>query len=314
MTSQIVSLDTLCLTDERFRISFYPSLGLMTESIKRTGLIHPPLVCRRDKKTVVVTGWKRISACRAAGLREIPVSFTMEEDDLRLFKTAFFENIAFRNLDVLETAEAVARLNGFGEKEQNIIKDIFPLLGVPSTYEYFDFYQELALLERAVKEELNRAGMSVSSLRLLLKFPDKDRKTLAELVSPLGKNKQIQLLEDLWESNDRDGKSVSDFFEKEQIRNILESGRFSSGKKAERLRLYLKKCRYPVYAEKEEDFMSCLKALRWPEDVSVQHEPFFEDGSFHVSFSSDNKESFIRIVRELERISRDKSLDRLFEE
>ena len=78
-------LNQIFLQDERFRISHYFSLERMILSLRRVGLINPPLVCFRDNHFILVSGWKRTLACREIFLSPIPVQVSEEEDELGTF-------------------------------------------------------------------------------------------------------------------------------------------------------------------------------------------------------------------------------------
>lgn len=285
----------------------------MTDSVKRIGLIHPPLVCRREDKSVIVCGWKRIEACLILKIKEIPVVYSEEKSDLKLFQTALFENIAFRNLDYLGIAEAVLRLIRFGRTEDDVIKTIFPMLGVPTTYEYLDLYLNIARCSHDVKREVFQAGFSIDAARLLMRFEEDDRMVLARIVSPLGRNKQKQILEDILDIAHRDGKDVQHILKEKEAAEVLQSSTLSSSQKAEHLRKYLGKKRYPALTEKEAKFRSRVKSLKWPADVTIQPEPYFEEKDLHVSFSFKNRKEFLHIVKNLEKISQDDNFDSLID-
>ena len=97
------------LTDERFRISFILSSDELAVSIRDLGLLNPPVLAqRKGGRTILVSGWKRVLACRALSLSPIPVFVADEKDDLELFKGAVYENASVRTLSAVEKAEVRA--------------------------------------------------------------------------------------------------------------------------------------------------------------------------------------------------------------
>ncbi|MFA9455020.1 MAG: ParB N-terminal domain-containing protein, partial [Candidatus Aminicenantaceae bacterium] len=66
------------LADQRFRVSFSDSFDELVGSIQDLGLLNPPVLARREGRLILVSGWKRVRACRALLLSPIPV-FVEEE-------------------------------------------------------------------------------------------------------------------------------------------------------------------------------------------------------------------------------------------
>jgi len=98
--------------------------------------LSPPLVRRGEKRHVLVSGWKRVLACRALGLAAINALVTEEKNDLRLFLRAFYENLAAREISLIEKAEIGRKLLGFGVDRKTILRSYFPLLSLPATAEH----------------------------------------------------------------------------------------------------------------------------------------------------------------------------------
>ncbi len=117
-----IPLEDIELNDQRFRISHFCSLEVLSQSIQVVGLIYPPVVTLRNGFMVPVTGWKRILSCKQLLLSPIPVFVSKETDDLKSFKLAVFENLTSREFDLIERAEVVSRLTKFGEAEGKIIE------------------------------------------------------------------------------------------------------------------------------------------------------------------------------------------------
>jgi len=105
MKKEQFALKKISLEDERFRTSYHFSLEKLKLSIKEIGLLHPPLVTRRDNRFILVSGWKRVLACHELSLSSIPVYVIEEKDELQTFLIAFYENLAAREFGLLEKAE-----------------------------------------------------------------------------------------------------------------------------------------------------------------------------------------------------------------
>jgi len=312
MNMEYIPLDSLYLKDERFRISYFFSLDKLILSFKEIGLVHPPLVTWRDNLLILVSGWKRVLACLELSLSPIPVVCIEEKNDLKVFLMAYYENLAVREFSLLEKAEILKRLKHFGEKEKSILKHHLPQLGIPPTAYHLDMYLSFSRFSPEIKKIIHEKRMSFASLELLAGFRSQDRKVLLPLLFPLNQNKQKELLEDLREISIRDDMPVLKILKSEEIRAILGSEKLSSLQKSNMIWHVLKRKRYPHLSSWEEKFDAALKTVNWPEDVSLQPSPFFEDDKVILEFSFKSEQEFKRCLSKLQDVSSKKAFSRVF--
>lgn len=305
-------LNQIFLENERFRISYYFSLERMILSLKSVGLINPPLVCFRDNHFILVSGWKRVLACREISLSPIPVQVSEEEDELKTFQLAFFENLASREFNLIEKAEILSKLKEFGETEEKIVRQFLPLLGIPSTFSHLDTFLSFSGFEPELKKLIVEKKMPFSSARLLSEFKPRGRKLLLPLLLPLGQNKQKELLEDLQEVSRKSDIPAEKLLASKEIQDALKSERLSPLQKSDKIRLLLKRKRYPSLSSMRDSFDSLLKRIDWPKEISVKSSPFFEDEDVSVSFTFRNNVEFQRHLRKLQKLASKKEFSNLF--
>jgi len=289
MKKKNLSLKEIFHEDERFRISYYFSLEKLILSIQNVGLLNPPLVAFRDKHFILVSGWKRVLACIKLSLSYLPVFVIEEEDELKTFLAAFYENFAKREFSLLEKSEILSRLKRFGEDDKKIIKHYLPLLDIPSTLSHLESYLAFSKFESGVKRIIHQKNMPFSSVKLLAGFTPQERKSLLPLLLPSGQNRVKEILEDLKEISRRNDTAPKTVLSSKEILNIMESEKLSPLQRADRIRLILKKKRYPELTSRRESFDALLKKLQLPKTVAVKPSPFFEEENFSVSFSFGNR-------------------------
>jgi len=289
MKKKNLSLKEIFLEDERFRISYYFSLEKLILSIQNVGLLNPPLVAFRDKHFILVSGWKRVLACIKISLPSLPVFVIEEEDELKTFLMAFYENLAVREFSLLEKSEILSRLKRFGEDEKKIVKHYLPLLDIPSTLSHLESYLAFSKFESGMKRVIYEKNMPFSSAKLLAGYTRQERKSLLPLLLPSGQNRMKEILEDLKEISRRTDTTPKKILSLKEIQNTIKSKKLSPLQKADRIRLFLKKKRYPTLSLRRESFDSLLKKFRLPETVAVKPSPFFEEENFSVSFSFGNR-------------------------
>jgi len=312
MKREKIPIEKINLKDERFRISYYFTLEQMIHSLRKIGLINPPLVTTRDGRYVLVSGWKRVLASLKLSVSPIPVTVNEDENDLQIFLLAFYENLATRDLSLAEKAEIVHKLKKFGAKKEHIIKKYLPLLEIPAGAFHHDMLLGVAQFEPELKAAIHEKNIPFSSLQLLSEFKPEARKIVFPLLIPLSQNKQKEILEDLLEISLRENISVVEILNSDEIRNNLESKKMSLLQKADKVRVSLRKQRFPNLSSWEESFDSSLKKMRWPKEIGVKHTPFFEDENISVTFNFKNKEEFEENLIRLREMASKKEFDQLF--
>ncbi|UCC39939.1 MAG: ParB N-terminal domain-containing protein [Candidatus Aminicenantes bacterium] len=306
-----ISLDQIFLEDERFRISYYYSLERMILSLKNVGLINPPLVVFRDDHFILVSGWKRVLACREISLSPIPVRVSEEEDELKTFLTAFYEKLALREFDLLEKAEILSKLKKLGEAEDKIVRHFLPLLNIPSTLSHLDMFLSFSRFKPELKRMIAEKNMPFSSVQLLSEFKPGARKLLLPLLLPIGQNKQRELLDDLLNISRKSDIPAEKLLVSKELQDTLKSDSLSPLQKSDKIRLLLKRKRYPSISSMRDSFNSLLRIMGWPKEISVKPSPFFEGEDVSVSFSFKNNEELQRHLHMIKKLSSRKEFSRL---
>ncbi len=315
MRIERIALEEIDLHDQRFRFSYYFDLGSLFVSVQKIGLVYPPLVVKREgPKYVLVSGWKRIHACLKLSLKHLPVLILNEDDDSRAFLISFYENMTTRKFDLLEKAEILRLLIGFIKDEKIIIRSFLPHLEIPSTHSHLDAYLEIARLHPRWKEMIFKKKMAFSSVELLLLFMPDEREQLFPLLEPLNMNKQKRILEDLHDLSRRSQQPLQKILHKPEIRSLLNDKNLSPLQKAENVRSWAKKKRYPLLSTWEDSFRSSMKKAQLLPDVTYDPTSLFEDGEFSVTFDIKSKDSFLRKIAKLQELISDEELFRMFED
>lgn len=312
MKTENLSIDNIDLKDERFRISYYASFDKLILSLTKIGLVNPLVITLRDRRYILVSGWKRIQACLKLSLSTVPVTIIDESDDLKVFMMAFYENFALREFSIMEKAEVLSKMKGFGEEEMILINHYLPLLGIPPSLQYLESYLTYSQFEPELKRALQEREMTYASLQHLAEFIPRERKILLPLLSPLGRNKRKEILEDLQEISRRDDLDVEDILALKEIKNVIDSEKLSPLQKADKIRILLRRKRYPTFFEYKDAFDSHLRKMRWPKDLSINHSPYFEDEGISVNFEFTDKDDFVKKLSKLQEMASNQEFSNLF--
>lgn len=292
---------TLDLSDERFRVSTLAPSGRLIASLRDIGLVQPPVFVEREGKPVLLTGWKRVSACRRLEWATMPAWLLAERDDLKCFRLALFENLAARELTLMEKAEAASRLLRFGETRERLVSEYLPRLGFARHGGTLEILLQAAAMEPRIKAAAAEDIEDLAVLREFVFYTAREQDVLLPSLRPAGRNTQRQILEDLREASRREKASPSEILGSGEIRDVLDSPRLPAAQKIDLLRAALRKRRYPSYSRRREKFENLLKRAGWPRRVGVESSPFFEDDVLSVRFRFRSARELLGLLGEMGR-------------
>lgn len=307
-----IDVNKIDINDDRFRISYFVSIEDLIESIKTAGLINPPVLSFREERPVIVSGWRRVLACRKLSLKSIPVFISREMDDLEAFKLTIYENLSIRKYSIVEKAEILKKIKGFGAGEKEIVRKYLPLLDIPPLLKYLDPYLRIAEFELELKQLIHSRNTDFNVLKLLVEFSPPERTLLLPYILPLGKNKQRDLVTTIYELSRKEGMSVTDILSLPDVGKISDDEKLSPLQKAERLCSLLEDKRNPVLNSWNNAFDKVLKGLNISSGIVVTPYAFFEKEDISLNFSFKNREEFLKKLFELRKIADSKDFSGLF--
>jgi hypothetical protein len=246
------------------------------------------------------------------GISSAPVLILDEPDDLKAFLFALYENLAGREFPLLEKAEIVARLLTFGMAKSRIMKNFLPLLQVPPTAFYLESLLSISRLGSKPKKAIAGKNLPFQIARMLVEFQAEDLERIIPLLLPLGQNKQKEVLEDLLEISKRKNVSPRDILETPAIQAVLQSSKWPPVQKSERVRLALRRERFPHLTAWEESFQSALRELGWPKGISLEPAPYFETDDLEASFRFSDEREFRVHLQKLLEVSSGQEFQKIF--
>ena len=307
-----IDLHKIELKDDRFRISYFVSHQDLIESIRTAGLINPPVLSFRRERPVIVSGWRRVLACKKLSFKSIPVFISEEMDDLEAFELTVYENLSIRKYSIVEKAEVLKKIKGFGAGEKEIVRKYLPLLDIPPLLKYLDPYLKIAEFELELKKLIHSRNTDFNVLKLLAEFSPPERTLLLPYILPLGKNKQRTLVTTIYELSRKEEMSVADILSLPDVGKISEDEKLSPLQKAERLCFLLEAKRYPVLNSWNNAFDKVLKELNISSGIVVTPSAFFEKEDISLNFRFKNREEFLNKLSKLRKIADSKSFSGLF--
>ncbi len=304
--------------DQSYIFTFEPLLSGLINSIKKIGLINPPILEQTSDNTYrIVTGLKRILALGQLKINQFPAKIYQSMNPaptLDLFLLNFFENIGTRNLNEIEKSIILHKfIHLFQVSEESVISEFLPLLNHGANKAVLDRYLKLVYLKDNIRIAIVEEFISIDNALALLEMSLIERQSIFDLFQrlQLGKNNQKELLRLLREIAKISNQSIVQIVEDKEIQDILSNEKITSPRKIEHIKEVLKRMRYPLFSIVEMNFQNLKKDLKLPPNIILRPPPFFEGEKFTVELSFKNQAEFNKLIGILASIAEGNKLIKL---
>jgi ParB family chromosome partitioning protein len=301
--------------DKTFCITTRTEIDPLAASIQEIGLITLPILKEKGAKLIVVSGFRRIKACKLLGLVHIKARvLSSEVTDLTSIKIAVAENALQRPLNLIEQARAVHLLGKYIEDDtaaaniasglclpgnQSIIKKLKDLYNLSSSLQEYVLNKTLSLtiaLELGALD--NHAGVAFADLFYELKTSLNKQKEIISLT------KEIAL---------RDDSSILEVLRENGLNKIINSKDIDRAKKTAEIRSYLKQRRFPVITDYEKNFKKLIKVLRLGNGIKLVPPKNFEGKIYKLTIDFKSHAELEKRQSILNRIINEKGVKSMFD-
>ena len=150
------------------RIDFEPeALQELAQSIREKGLVQPVTVRRWEGGYQLISGERRLRACKLAGITHIPAYIRQVDSAEEMIELALIENIQRATLNPVEIAQSYRQLV---EDYQHTPEEIARRVGKDRST-VVNFIRLLKLPKR-ILDSVQRGELSMGHARALLSLPD----------------------------------------------------------------------------------------------------------------------------------------------
>lgn len=299
-----------------FQITTPQDKPSLESSIRRIGLISPIIVRPAgDHALAVVSGFRRIQACRGLGWQKLPCRILPSRTSTaQCAEIAIADNLTQRPFNIIEQARCLQILSD-DRIEAADARQISETLGIATN--------------RALRMKLNRVLMApqsvqdalvsgVISLPVVLQLAELDKADVKRIVRffmklPMGLNRQRETLLLLKEITVREGLTLKALLSEDGIKKILDDEASDGNQKARQVRDYLRKRRYPRLTAVERAFGRCVRELRMDRSIQISPPPGFEGRTCTVTIRFDSQHDLLQASRELSEAAQQSALTRLFD-
>jgi len=282
-----IALSRVDVTDTTYQISTpTPAEGLMA-SIREVGLLSPPLLrVAGSDKFIIISGFKRISACRDLGLDAIDARIAGEGvSDLDCCRMAIADNAGNRALNAVEQSAAVLKLSAFFGDDRTLSLEARKA-GLDVNPELVKKLKKLTTLHAEMMAPIASGALPLTialelgsldrnpALAFLNLFEtlkptlnhQKEMLTLSREISAAGRIPIIQVI----------GGVTADIMMDESL---------DRPQKIQKIRNNLQRLRYPEMMRFEKQFQERLMRLNLPEGIRLLPPANFEGTRFTLSLT-----------------------------
>ena len=306
LNSVSIDLAAIDFADDTFRITTATRTEDLMLSIQQVGLLNPPILRKKKSGFQIINGFRRISACQNLGMCQLPARVVdADMEKLQCVKLAIVENLLQRPLNLIEQSRSFYMLSGFYPDNQDLAWASSDL-GLPDNPSMINKVIKICQLPRDIQNGVLSNTLSLSMALELETLEKNEGVALAILFEKLkmSLNKQREILTHIKEIAIRENISILQVLTQSYLQEIADDKDLDRSQKINKIRLYLKQCRFPelTRAEKERDIK--IKQLKIGRHMKLIPPKNFEASTYwlNLRFSNleqlrENKASLKKIIQ-----------------
>ncbi len=306
----IIPLNRVDQTNETFRITTRTDVDDLAASIASDGLITPPVLVEKDRGLIIVSGFRRIAACRQLNCKQVPAAIlTPDPGPDACLRMAIAANSLQRPLNLIEVSRSLQKLASCLAERPRLV-EAARTLGLPTNPSMIDKMIGLCQLPAPLQEGLLNGRLALPIAIELGTLDQGDAVAFSKIFNSLGLslNKQREIISLVKEISKRDDIRVQDVLQDQRIRKILNADNPDHGWKTREIRSLLNRWRYPAIAKARQEFESHLKNLKLGPDIKMIPPKNFEATTYTLQLSFDSLERLKKLQAQLGRILHHPSL------
>ena len=273
--------------DDTFRITTRTDTDELQVSIKHEGLLNPPVVIKKTAAFTIVSGFRRIVACRKNGYDEITVRVLESRlSSLDCLRIAIAENALQRPLNLIETSRSLHKLSLLLNNSKSLAESAASL-GLPANPSIIGKIKNLCLLPWPVQSAILEDTISLS-MAVDLGFLEPDIAIAFVLLFnklKISFNKQKEIVTLIKEIAERDSTSIHRVMGDDKLQAILNSEELDRAQKGRLLRSILRQKRFPRIVAAEDNFALYRRKLKLGNEIKLIPPKEFEGTAYSLTLT-----------------------------
>jgi len=287
---ETVPLSAINTKDSHYRITTDNSIDDLGVSIEGVGLLNSPFLSRQPSGYRIVTGFRRINACRSLGWSKIEAKvLEASKTELGCVKLAITDNCFQRSLNLIEISRSVGLIRSVIEDDK-ILLQTATQLGLPNNLSILKKAETLFHLPWPIQGGVLSGSISLAMALSLAKLQDDEAIGFAEIFNTLNLslNKQREILTLAQEIAAREDLSIQELLTEKEIKDLIVADTIDKAEKTRMLRQYLKRRRFPEISRAETAFAKHVKKLKLGSNIQLIPPKNFEGSNYTLKLYFEN--------------------------
>lgn len=312
---QAVPLKRINAQDDTFRITTRKDVNDLITSIAQEGLIAPPLLVMKSSAYSIISGFRRISACRQMGWHDIEARILNPAiSPLGCLRYAIADNAFQRTLNLIETSRCLQKLSlVFASSEQ--LAESARQLGLPENPSVIAKLKILCLLPKPIQSAILADTISLTMAIELGSMDPESGIAFAQLFDrlKLSLNKQREIVMLVREIARRENTTVMGVLAETKLQDIIRQKELDRNETTRKIRSYLRQRRFPSVWAMEQRLEIQLRQLRLGNHIRFTPPKEFESPTFSLSLSFKNLDEFRELNTRLEELGQNPRFKQIVE-
>lgn len=310
---RVVHLREIDPENESFRITTRRRDERLELSLKRIGLLEAPLVLPAAHGFAIVSGFRRVEACRRLGWETIPARVLPEQAPAYgCALRAVAENSLARPLNLIETSRALTLLERHAPGGRLSPEDA-AALGLPAHAGLASRLKPLCRMPQEVQEAVLEEAVSFAMAGELGGMPVVEAAAFARLFRRLkpSLNKQREIVTLVAEIAAREALDPCAVLDDPALAGVQSAEELDRNEQTRRIRRLLRQRRYPALLAAEDTFLALRQRLKLGENLQLSPPRDFEGARFTLTLSFESPKEIDRLRAKLDELAGHPDLKRL---
>jgi hypothetical protein len=284
--ARLIPLTDIDPRDERFRITTRRDSEDLHRSIDRLGLLVAPLVLPGATGYTIVSGFRRIAACRGLGWDSIRARVLQKASPYAFALKAIAANSLERQLNLIEISRALRLLDRYAPDGQAPPEDT-AALGLPTHAGMATKLKTLCRLPADVQDAVLEEAVSFAMACEIGRMEEGLGVVFARLFRQLktSLNKQREIVTLVAEIARCEGIDARHVLTEDRLSRMLDAQDLDRNQKTQRIRTLLRQRRFPARVAAEDNFHSLRQRLTLGENLQLVPPRDFEGTCFTLTLN-----------------------------
>jgi ParB family chromosome partitioning protein len=280
-----IAISEINTEDKTFRITTSAEVNDLAASIQQLGLLRFPVLRQNGSDFTVISGFRRIAACRQNGSPQMRARVVNSDTDKQTcMLLAIADNSLQRPLNLLEISRSLNLLSGFLE-DPNLLSQYAFALGLPHHLDYINKVMKICRLPVSIQDAVATGAIALAVALDLFKLEPDIGVDLVELFNRLkiGTNKQRELLTLLVEISIREKTTMKNLLNNKDLKKIMVSDEPDHVQRRRHLKEFLMRRRFPTIFDTQTRFKHITKTLKLGDTVKLIPPKDFEGSTYKLT-------------------------------